>query len=231
MYGMVCMYVILLLLLSLSLSSSLLLSVCLSLSCADRAGAGCCLSPAHFAEFSSSLQPATDQPHYLPSRGAIHRLHISQTPRYTPPLHSRYTRPDNRPAIMSRKPPRKFRRPLGRRKSHVSNPRSRMVRSRKNTLWKGLGLDDLVATSSMSPSSRRASKYSNYAAIPSSAEPLEEVGLPVQETNIAANPCRIVRRGTLSRRAMSLFPKEMSISLDGVAVRPGSRSELSTLST
>jgi hypothetical protein len=132
---------------------------------------------------------------------------------------------------MPRKLPRKFRRPLGRRKSHVSNPRSRMARSRKNTLWKGLGLDDLVATSSLSPTPRRASKYSKYAAIPSSAEPLEEVGLPVQETNIAANPCRIVRRGTLSRRAMSLFPKEMSISLDGVAVRPGSRSELSTLST
>ncbi|RMJ28950.1 Uncharacterized conserved protein DUF2293 [Aspergillus sp. HF37] len=75
---------------------------------------------------------------------------------------------------MSRKPPRKFRRPLGRRKSHVSNPRSRMARSRKNTLWKGLGLDDLVATSSLSPSPRRASKYSKYAAVPSSAEPLEE---------------------------------------------------------
>lgn len=84
---------------------------------------------------------------------------------------------------MSRRPPRRFRGPIGRRKSHPSNSDSTLARSRKNRLWKGLGLDDLVASPSRNQNRRQASRYSKYGLIPSSTEPLEEVCVSVQGSN------------------------------------------------
>lgn len=100
-------------------------------------------------------------------------------------------------AVMSKNSPRQSPRQspghLARRKRRVSKrpaPRSRLAR-RKNSLWKGLGLEDLVVGSRPA----HKSKYSKYRLIPPPTEPLEEVGLCPRRDGYLLTLAELLRGG------------------------------------